>query len=122
MSNLNEEDIAKALENESNIEVLELLTEWEDLVDELTEKEIALFKWKEIYNIKSLEIENNTDFKSLYGKNNEKIRKEHIKNELSEWHYNIKDLEFSIDWISRRISLLRETVKVKRVLLEAERK
>ena len=122
MSNLNEEDIAKALENESNIEVLELLTEWEDLVDELTEKEIALFKWKEIYAIKSLEIENNTDFKSLYGKNNEKIRKEHIKNELSEWHYNIKDLEFSIDWISRRISLLRETVKVKRVLLEAERK
>ena len=122
MSNLNEEDIAKALENESNIKVLELLSEWEDLVDELTEKEIALFKWKEIYNIKALEIENNTDFKSLYGKNNEKIRKEHIKNELSEWHYNIKDLEFSIDWISRRISLLRETVKVKRVLLEAERK
>ena len=121
MSNLNEEDIAKALENESNIEVLELLTEWEDLVDELSETEIALFKWKEIYNIKALEIENNTDFKSLYGKNNEKIRKEHIKNELSEWHYNIKDLEFSIDWISRRISLLRETVKVKRVLLEAER-
>lgn len=98
------------------------LKEWEALIYELSENEIALFKWKEVYAIKSLEIEAHTDFKELYGKNNAEIRKEHIKNELSEWYYNIKDLEFSINYIERRISFLRELVKCKRTLLEVKGK
>ena len=96
------------------------LREWEELVNELSEKEIALFKWKEVYEIRAMEIENNTDFKELYGKNNEKVRREHIKNELADWHYIIKDLEFSIAWITRRISFLRELVKCERTLVEAK--
>ncbi len=96
------------------------LREWEELVNELSEKEIALFKWKEVYEIRAMEIENNTDFKELYGKNNEKVRREHIKNELADWHYIIKDLEFSIAWITRRISFLRELVKCKRTLLDVK--
>ena len=96
------------------------LREWEELVNELSEKEVALFKWKEVYEIRAMEIENNTDFKELYGKNNEKVRREHIKNELADWHYIIKDLEFSIAWITRRISFLRELVKCKRTLIEAK--
>ena len=96
----------------------EYLREWEELVNELSEKEVALFKWKEVYEIRAMEIENNTDFKELYGKNNEKVRREHIKNELADWHYIIKDLEFSISYISRRISFLRELVKCKRVIME----
>ncbi len=96
------------------------LREWEELVNELSEKEIALFKWKEVYEIRAMEIENNTDFKELYGKNNEKVRREHIKNELADWHYTIKDLEFSIAYITRRISFLRELVKCKRTLIEAK--
>ncbi len=96
------------------------LREWEELVNELSEKEIALFKWKEVYEIRAMEIENNTDFKELYGKNNEKVRREHIKNELADWHYTIKDLEFSIAYITRRISFLRELVKCKRTLVEAK--
>ena len=96
------------------------LREWEELVNELSEKEIALFKWKEVYEIRAMEIENNTDFKELYGKNNEKVRREHIKNELADWHYIIKDLEFSIAYITRRISFLRELVKCKRTLIEAK--
>ncbi len=96
------------------------LREWEELVNELSEKEVALFKWKEVYEIRAMEIENNTDFKELYGKNNEKVRREHIKNELADWHYTIKDLEFSIAYITRRISFLRELVKCKRTLIEAK--
>ena len=96
------------------------LREWEELVNELSEKEIALFKWKEVYEIRAMEIENNTDFKELYGKNNEKVRREHIKNELADWYYTIKDLEFSIAYITRRISFLRELVKCKRTLIEAK--
>ena len=98
----------------------EYLNEWEDLINELSEKEIALYKWKQVYEIKAMEIENNTDFKALYGKNNADVRKQHIKNELSEWHKTIKELEFSIDWIARRISFLREMVKTKRAIMEAK--
>jgi hypothetical protein len=101
-------------------DIFEILCEWELLVDELSEKEVALYEWKEIYQIKALEIENNTDFKAIYGKNNADIRKQHVKMELSEWDKTITDLQFSIDWIGRRISFLRELIKVKRTLLEVK--
>lgn len=139
MSNLNEEDIALIMESKGeNVtidvdaivsdELKELcgsdisrdLLEWSKLVTELSNKEIALYKWKECYQIKSEEIIANTDFKALYGKNNEKVRKEHVKSELSDWYDTIKDLEFSIDWINRRISFLRELIRVKRTIMEVK--
>lgn len=87
-------------------ELLNLFNEYENLIPELTNNEIALYKLKEIYQIKSDEIIKNTDFKTLYGADNQKIRDNHIKTELSDLHDNIKDLEFSIDWIAGRISYL----------------
>lgn len=139
MSNLNEEDIALIMESKGeNVtidvdaivsdELKELcgsdisrdLLEWSKLVTELSNKEIALYKWKECYQIKSEEIIANTDFKALYGKNNEKVRKEHVKSELSDWYDTIKDLEFSIDWIIRRISYLKELIRTKRTLMEVK--
>ena len=98
----------------------ELLSEWEGLVNELSEKEIALYEWKEVYQIKAMEIENTTDFKALYGKNNADVRKQHVKMELGEWDKTITDLQFSIDWISRRISFLRELIRCKRTLMEVK--
>ena len=117
MSNIDVMDLVER-EDRSNLDAL--LGEWETLINELSEKEVALYEWKEIYQIKSLEIENTTDFKSIYGKNNADIRKQHIKMELGEWDKTITDLQFSIDWISRRISFLRELIKVKRTLLEVK--
>lgn len=96
----------------------EILTEWEELTNELSQKEIALLQWKQIYEIKSNEIIEHTDFKELYGANNQKVRENHIRNELSDWYDIIRDLEFSINYITRRISFLRELVKCKRVILE----
>lgn len=98
----------------------EILTEWETLTNELSQKEIALLQWKQIYEIKSNEIIEHTDFKELYGANNQKVRENHIRNELSDWYDIIRDLEFSINYITRRINFLRELVKCKRVLLEAK--
>ena len=135
MSNLNEEDIAKMLEEEpmldmGNVEVtyeveikglLDDLKEWETLIEELSSKEKALLEWKELYQVHSDKIIAETDFKSLYGANNQKVRDNHVKNELSSWYDTIKDLEFSIDWINRRISFLRELIRVKRVLLEVSK-
>ena len=117
MSNIDVMDLVER-EDRSNLDAL--LGEWESLINELSSKEVALYEWKEIYQIKSLEIENTVDFKSLYGKNNADIRKQHVKMELSEWDKTITDLQFSIDWISRRISFLRELIKVKRTLLEVK--
>ena len=98
------------------------LKEWENLINELSEKELALIEWKQIYEIKAQTIEDETDFKAIYGRNNADIRKLHIKQELKEWDNNIVDLEISIAWITRRISFLRELVKCKRVLLEVKSK
>ena len=132
MSNLNEEDIAEYMEGDKMTQITcsgilietwdieDMLIEWETLVDELSEKEIALYQWKTVYQIKADEIIGNTDFKSLYGANNQKVRDNHVKTELSDWHDTIKELEFSIDWIARRISFLRELVRTKRVLMEVK--
>ena len=93
---------------------------WWSWITELSEKEVALYKWKEVYHVKSEEIIAETDFKALYGKNNDKVRKDHVKTELKDWYDTIKELEFSIDYITRRISYLRELIKVKRTIMEVK--
>ena len=101
-------------------DIMANITEWSGLVTELSQKEIALYKWKECYNIISEEIIQNTDFKELYGKNNEKVRKEHVKQELSKWYETIKSLEFSIDYLNRRIIYLKELIRTKRTIMEVK--
>ena len=104
--------------NDQEQKMEELFTELNSLIEEITDKEIALYQWKELYEIKSEEIIKNTDFKTLYGANNQKIRDNHIKTELSDWHDTIKDLEFSIDWIARRISYLKHLIRYRITVLE----
>ena len=104
--------------NETN----DYLRQWDELIEELSQKAIALFQWKAVYEIKANEIIEHTDFKELYGANNQKVRDNHVRNELSDWYDTIKELEFSIDYISRRISFLRELVKCKRTLIEVQSK
>ena len=96
------------------------LRQWDEYIEELSNKEIALYEWKSIYEVKANEIIEHTDFKELYGANNQKVRDNHVRNELSDWYDTIKELEFSIAYIERRISFLRELVKCKRVLLEVK--
>ena len=125
MSMIEPEDIAEKLDKEEkqcediaiDSFVMDNCIEWSNLINELSEKEIALYKWKEIYNVKSEEIISNTDFKALYGKNNEKVRKEHVKQELVDWDKNIHELEFSIDYLKRRLSFLKQLVNTKTALL-----
>ena len=132
MSNLNEDDIAEYMEGGNMAmttkeifevkyrEIDEDLIEWNELIKELSDKEVALFKWKHVYNVKSEEIIANVDFKKLYGANNQKVLDAHVRNELSDWYDTIKDLEFSVDWITRRISFLRELIRVKRTIMESK--
>ena len=91
-----------------------LLREWEDLVHELSEKEVELLKLKEYIAVKSFEIEQETDFKTLYGKNNADVRKHHIKQELGDVFDEVQALELSISWIKGYVPLLRECIRIKR--------
>lgn len=132
MSNLNEEDIADYMEGDKMTmttkeifevkyrEIDEDLIEWNELINELSSKERALLEWKELYQSHSDKIIAETDFKSLYGANNQKVRDNHVKKVLSTDYKTIKALEFSIDWIGRRISFLRELIHVKRTIMECK--
>ena len=145
MSNLNENDIAEIMEDKTIYGYLDgkfkvsdvtgkqfvecsavmvplniLLEGYEELVFELSSKEIKYFSKKESYNRLSSEIINGTDFKALYGKNNEKVRKEHVKGELSDLYSELKGLEFSIEWIKYYLPFLKEVIRTKRVLMEVK--
>ena len=95
------------------IPVMTLMREWEKLVRELSMKEVELYNLKEAYLIAEQKIINETDFKAIYNKNNADIRKQHVKNELSDMYEQIKSLEFSIAFIGRYIGLLKEVVRTK---------
>ena len=128
MSNLNEQEIASIMEADNSGEIVvpygddvtDYLAEWENLISELSNKEVMLYHMKTDYHRKSDEIIAETNFKELYGANNQKVRDNHVKTVLSKDYETIKALEFSIDWINRRISFLRELVKTKRVLMEVK--
>lgn len=100
--------------------VEEISQEWENLIIELSDKEVDYYNLKEKYNGLSENIIASTDFKELYGKNNETVRKNHVKNELSDIVSELKTLEFSIDYIKRRISFLKQLIHTKTVLLEVK--
>ena len=128
MSNLSEEDIARIMEADNSGEIVvpygnditDYLAEWENLISELSNKEVLLYRKKEAYQVRSDEIIAETNFKELYGANNQKVRDNHVKTVLAKDYETIKALEFSIDWINRRISFLRELVRTKRMLMEVE--
>ena len=90
-----------------------LLREYENLVFELSELEVKLYTLKEYYLVAESEIVNNTDFKAIYGANNQKVRDNHVKTELSDIVSQMKDLEFSIGFLKQYIPLLREVVRCK---------
>ena len=123
MSNIDVMDLVELEDRTTNSNlrpVDDLLVEWENLISELSNKEVMLYHRKTDYQRKSDEIIAETNFKELYGANNQKVRDNHVKTVLSKDYETIKALEFSIDWINRRISFLRELVKTKRVLMEVK--
>ena len=128
MSTLSEEDIARIMEADSSGEIVvpygdditDYLTEWENLITELSNKEVLLYHRKTAYQQESDRIIAETNFKELYGANNQKVRDNHVKTVLATDWETIKSLEFSISWIVNRISFLRELVKTKRMLMEVK--
>ena len=98
--------------------VRDITCEWEDLLTELSMKEVEHYMLKETYATLSEDIIQSTDFKQLYGKNNETIRKNHVKKELADIVEQLKTLEFRINYLSRRISFLKAMTYVKIRMVE----
>ena len=142
MSNLNEEDIAIIQERELNKQeeknediaidafVMDNIIEWSNLITELSENEIQLYKSKEAYEKASEKLlkdaakekaENDKDIiKKRYGGNNDKTRAKYVKEMLSKDGKEIKDIEFRIDYLKRRISFLKQLIHTKTIIMEVK--
>lgn len=81
--------------------------EWELLIEELDKKELELIQIKNEYLKQSETIIDNTNFKELYGRNNESIRKLHIQTELKELCEKKIKLESEIKHALRKIDYLK---------------
>ena len=96
----------------------EILKEWETTINHLQIKEIEYYLLKERLFDREQEIIDNTDFKELYGKNNNDVRKKHLKKELGLLYNELKMLELCIDNDKRRITYLKELLRTKRAIKE----
>lgn len=84
------------------------LYNWKLLLNQLEADEKALAKIDDEYKKQEMDILQNTDFEKLYnGKNNEKIRKAHVKKELKHMAEDKKNLELKIEHTKKEISYLK---------------
>lgn len=88
----------------------EWFAEYDLLLENVEVGETRLSTLKDYYNRKEIEIITKTDFKKIYGANNDKIRKQHIKTVLKNTSNDIKSLEQSLDANKRRISFLKRVI------------
>lgn len=110
-------EITSPKEKPSTIE--DYFNEWEQLIEELSQKEVELINLKEVYGEKEQEILLNTDFKELYGANNDKIRKNHVKKTLQAMTDAKNELEVSIDYLKRRIDFIKNMMRMQGILIES---
>lgn len=112
----------------TTVPVGELLEAWSYLITELSAKEIQLYKKKAAYEASSEKLledaakekheKDNDIIKAKYGGNNDKTRKKYVKEMLAKENNEIKNLEFSIDYLKRRISFLKQLIHTKTVMME----
>lgn len=92
-----------------------LVDEYEKLIWELTGKEIQLTKVEtdladKEFSIKYVE---DIDFKELYGKANDDVRKHHVKLMCADLIKEKTDLDLSISFLKREISFLKKVIGIR---------
>ena len=92
--------------------------EWEEAITELSNNEVELTNIKQTYNDLEFEILTTFDFKDKYGKDNDKIRNQHIKMELKELVDKKHELEISISYLKRKIDFIKELMRMQGILIE----
>lgn len=94
---------------------------WDNLIERIPEKELELYHLKQIRDAKEQEIISTTDFKGLYGANNEKVRKNHLKKALSSTYEEIKTLTLEIETDKRTLDFLKAIIKVKTEVIKYDK-
>jgi|GEM_PF-6338002 len=92
--------------------------EWDKYIDNVIIGEKNLINLKQEFEEQSQEIIANTDFKELYGANNQKVRDNHIKKELSELTETINDTKLKVEYAKMRISFLKRLIDMKTELIK----
>ena len=89
-----------------------LLKEWENLIQELAMKKDALNKTTLEYKEKSFDIKYiaDIDFKKLYGKANDDVRKYHAEKECKDLIQHKEHLEISIKFLEQYLHLMNSVV------------
>ena len=100
--------------------VMDNLAEWSSLITELSDKEVEFHTLKEDIFAREQEIIKTTNFKTIYGANNKDVRKEHLDRIMADSYKAKQDLEFSIDYLKRRISFLKALIHTKNTLMEVK--
>ena len=73
---------------------------------------------KDTYAQMEQEIIDTFDFKAAYGKNNETVRKNHVRNELKDMVDERHDLELRISFLKRRITYIKSLMSMQETLLK----
>lgn len=98
----------------------EYFQEWDTLISTIHKNEAELIELKQFRDEEEQRIITTVDFKELYGANNDKVRKNHVKKELSYTYDRINSLELSLNDNKRKISYIKAIVKWKTELISAE--
>ena len=93
--------------------------EWEKSIDDLKTTHIELINLKETYAQLEQDIVENTDFKEIYGANNQKVRDNHVKNELKDLVDIKHELKLKSEYLSRRIDFIKNLMAMQRTLIES---
>jgi len=102
------------------VDVYQDFNEWDLLITNIHNDESELITVKETFEALSEKILKETDFKAIYGANNQKVRDNHIKNELSDIVDEINYLELNLSHNKRRISFLKHLIAMKTELIKYE--
>ena len=108
--------------NDNEVKLLgDDLMEWKKLLDQTYKDEEKLAKMDEEYKKQEMDIIQNTNFEKLYnGRNNEKIRKAHVKKTLKPLVDEKENLELKIDHNKKMISFLKAAVYRKTELMRLQ--
>ena len=101
-------------------DITENISEWGELITELSLKEVEYAKIKDKIFDKEQWIIENTDFKAVYGKNNADVRKQHLMKHMQGEYDNRRNLEISIDYLKRRISFIKQLIHTKTIIMEVK--
>ena len=102
-----------------NLTIDDYFREWEKSIGDLKTTHIELINLKETYAQLEQDIVENTDFKELYGANNQKVRDNHVKNELKDLVDKKHELELKSEYLSRRIDFIKNIMAMQRTLIQS---